>query len=97
MAEGDYIKAATEIGNVVEDKNKNYGDSFSKSVDFLKLLYPTGIPVESFADAPLILRIFDKLKRIASNKTSYDEDPYKDLIGVSTRMWETNEVLKDKK
>jgi hypothetical protein len=78
---GKYEKLGKEIGQLVDEKNKAYGDSFNQVGKFLKILYPNGIPVESYTDALCIVRIFDKLKRIATNKDALGEDPYRDLVG----------------
>lgn len=76
-----YTDLATEIGKIVDEKNKNYGNSFGQAGDFLKLLYPDGIKPEQYGDMLCIVRIFDKLKRIATSKNAYGESPYSDLIG----------------
>ena len=78
---GKYEKLGKEIGELVDAKNKAYGDSFNQVGKFLEILYPDGIPVENYSDALCIVRIFDKLKRIATNKDALGEDPYRDLVG----------------
>lgn len=77
------LDLATEIGNLVEEKNRAYGDSFAKTGDFLRLLYPNGIPPEKYGDALCIVRIFDKLKRIATDKDALGESPYRDIAGYA--------------
>jgi hypothetical protein len=76
-----YKELGTEIGKLVEEKQAAYGNSFDMSADFLKLLWPDGVPVESYGDMLCVIRIFDKLKRIATNKGWNGESPYKDLCG----------------
>ncbi len=78
-----YTELANEIGNLVDEKNKAYGNSFNEVGEFLKILYPNGIPVESYTDALCIVRIFDKLKRIATNKDAFGESPYRDIAGYA--------------
>jgi hypothetical protein len=78
--------AAEEIGNLVTEKNKAYGNSFEEAEKFLKLLFPNGITPEHYSDMLCIVRIFDKLKRIATDKNAFNEDPYKDLLGTVIRM-----------
>lgn len=78
---GKYEKLATEIGALVDEKNKAYGNSFSDAGEFLKLLYPDGIPPEKFTDMLCVVRIFDKLKRIATKKDAFGESPYGDIVG----------------
>ena len=73
---------AKEIGAVVRRKNKVYGDSFGKSTNFIKLLYPHGIRPDQYGDVLLITRIFDKLCRIATGAKN-EENPYFDIAGYS--------------
>jgi hypothetical protein len=72
---------AGEIGKLVEEKNAAYGSSFAKAGDFLRLLYPDGIPPEKYQDALLLVRIFDKQMRIATAKDALGESPYRDIAG----------------
>ena len=76
-----YTKLAAEVGKLVDEKNKAYGNSFSDTGDFLTLLYPNGIPPEKYGDMLCIVRIFDKLKRIATKKDAFGESPYQDIVG----------------
>lgn len=78
---GKYKELAEQIGNLVEQKNAAYGNSFDQAGEFLKLLYPNGIPPESYGDMLCVVRIFDKLKRIATKKDAFGESPYGDIIG----------------
>lgn len=73
----------TEIGALVDAKNKAYGNSFAVSGEFLKLLYPNGIAPEQYTDALLLVRMFDKMMRIANKKDAFGESPYGDLAGYS--------------
>jgi len=76
-----YRETAEEIGRLVEEKNEAYGNSFAKSEEMLKILYPDGIPEDSYEDVLLLARIFDKMMRIANQKEAFDEDPYRDIAG----------------
>lgn len=76
-----YSETAKEIGQLVEKKNEAYGNSFAKSEEMLKILYPDGIPEDSYEDVLLLARIFDKMMRIANRKEAFDEDPYRDIAG----------------
>ena len=81
----NYHNLAKEIADLVTDKQKAYGNSFSQAGQFLKLLYPNGIPVDSYTDALCIVRIFDKLKRLGNaNNLPANEgkiDAWKDIVG----------------
>ena len=81
MGQGKYEKIATSIGQLVDEKNKAYGDAFNKSADFLKILYPNGVDPEQYGDMLAIVRIFDKLMRIATDKEALGENPFKDIAG----------------
>ena len=71
----------TEIGELVDKKQKAYGNSFGKSHYILKVLYPDGITVHQYEDVLCIVRIIDKLFRIATSKIDFEESPYKDIAG----------------
>ena len=79
----DYIKISQELGALVDDKQKAYGDSFSKSDQIIKILYPDGVKPENYKDLLTITRIIDKLFRIATNKNAYGESPYRDIAGYA--------------
>lgn len=76
-----YEQIGQTIGKLVDEKNKAYGSSFDKAGDYLKLLYPDGVKPEQYKDALLLVRIFDKLMRIATNKDALGENPYQDIAG----------------
>ncbi|KOP81987.1 hypothetical protein AMS60_05515 [Bacillus sp. FJAT-21945] len=76
-----YEEIAIKIGQLVDEKNQAYGDAFNKSDEFLKLLYPDGVKPEQYSDMLAIVRIFDKLMRIATNKGAFEENPWRDIAG----------------
>ncbi|MFA6049868.1 MAG: hypothetical protein WC761_01605 [Candidatus Paceibacterota bacterium] len=78
---GKFLDLAAEVGALVDEKNAAYGNSFGEVGDFLRILYPNGISPDQYTDALCVVRIFDKLKRIASNKGAFNESPYKDIVG----------------
>lgn len=77
----NYKQIAEEIANLVTEKQKAYGNSFGEAEAFLKLLYPDGIPVEKYKDMLTLVRIWDKIKRIATDKDALGESPYNDIMG----------------
>jgi hypothetical protein len=81
MIPSSFEELGLEIGALVADKNAAYGDSFAKTGEFLKLLYPTGIQPHQFKDALCLVRIFDKQMRIATDKEAFGESPYRDIVG----------------
>jgi len=78
-----YELLASEIGKLTAEKNKAYGDSFSKASDILQILYPEGIPPNSYDDALAITRVIDKLFRLATRKDAFGESPWKDICGYA--------------
>jgi hypothetical protein len=83
---------ALEIGKLVTEKNKAYGDSFSLSCKVLGILYPNGVKLEQYRDMLTITRVIDKLFRIATDKDALDESPWKDICGYSIlSIWRDEE------
>ena len=70
-----------DLGSLLEEKNKAYGSAFSKSSEILKILYPNGIQPDQYTDLLLTTRILDKLFRIATDKSAFNEEPWKDIAG----------------
>lgn len=78
---GKFQKAAQEVGDLVEEKNKAYGNSFGEAGQILRVLYPHGVQPDQYDDLLCVVRILDKLKRIATAKDAFGESPYKDICG----------------
>jgi hypothetical protein len=72
---------ADEIADLVAEKNQAYGSSFAKAGTAMRLLYPDGIRPAQMDDALLIVRIWDKLQRIATDRDALGESPYRDIAG----------------
>ena len=83
MKENKFEKIGREVGKLVGEKNLAYGDSFSRSGECLRQMYPDGISPEKMDDALIIVRILDKLFRIANQKDAFGESPFKDICGYS--------------
>jgi hypothetical protein len=81
LLDNPFVVAARELGHTVAEKNAAYGSAFAKSGEFLKLLYPDGIRPEQYTDMLLIVRIFDKQMRIATDKHALGESPFRDIAG----------------
>lgn len=80
----DYRKIALEVAELVEKKQAAYGDSFGKAGAVMRILYPGGIPPEKMDDALTIVRVLDKLFRIATDRDALGEDPWVDTCGYAT-------------
>jgi hypothetical protein len=78
-----YEKIGKQIGELVDKKNAAYGSSFAESHKILSVLYPNGIKPEQYTDALAIIRVIDKLFRIATNKDAFGESPWNDIAGYA--------------
>ncbi len=78
---GDYEELGRSVGALVDVKNKAYGSAFDDAGEFLTILYPNGIQPNQYGDALALVRIFDKMKRIATDKDALGESPYRDIAG----------------
>ena len=81
-----YEEIGAEIGRLVDEKQRAYGRSFDKSGQILRLLYHYGVKVEQYDDLLAMVRIIDKLFRIATNKGALGEDPWRDIAGYALLM-----------
>jgi hypothetical protein len=76
-----FQQIGTAAGELVEEKNRAYGSSFATAGTAMRLLYPNGIAPEQMHDALVLVRIWDKLMRIATDRDALGESPYHDIIG----------------
>ena len=76
-----FEEQAEKIGKLVAEKDAAYGSSFSEAHHILKVLYPKGIHPEQYTDALAIIRVIDKLFRIANKKDAFGESPWQDITG----------------
>ena len=83
MTSNKYEVIASQIGKLVDEKNAAYGSSFSESYKILSVLYPNGIKPEQYTDALAIIRVIDKLFRIANKKEAFGESPWNDIAGYA--------------
>lgn len=81
----DYAKLAAELGALVESKQVHYGDSAGRSGAIMRALYPEGIPPHAYDDALLVVRVLDKLSRVAQRLADGldrgGESPWRDIAG----------------
>jgi hypothetical protein len=78
-----YKQIGTEIGELVDEKNAAYGSSFAECHKILSVLYPDGIKPDQYTDALAIIRVIDKLFRIANKKDAFGESPWRDIAGYA--------------
>ena len=89
-----YEDIGQEIGQLVDKKNAKYGDSFNRSGAILRILYPDGVAPSQYEDMLCVVRILDKLFRVATAKDGKDpggESPYRDIAGYGLLGAERNE------
>lgn len=84
----DHLRSiGSEVVNTVVEKQRQYGDSVTKTVAILKALFPEGVPVFAYSDLLLIVRMLDKFSRLATRgsdgKDLGGEDAWKDLCGYA--------------
>ena len=78
-----YRDLGAAIGELVETKQAAYGDSFGKSGDVMRILYPNGIGTAQLDDALTVVRVLDKLFRIATDRDALGESPWRDVAGYA--------------
>ena len=92
----DYAALGKSIGELVQSKNASYGDSFSNSGKILAILYPNGVKPEQYTDMLTVVRILDKLARVATRKDAFGESPFKDIAGYGILGYAKDGVAKKK-
>ena len=81
-------ESATSVAELLVEKNEAYGDSINVAPEIMKILYPNGIPPEKLDDSLTIVRILDKLCRIArGDESAFGESPWKDITGYALLQW----------
>ena len=83
MTNGIFEQIGQQVGQLVDEKNAAYGSSFAECHKILSVLYPNGITPEQYTDALAIIRVIDKLFRIATNKDAFGETPWADIAGYA--------------
>ena len=81
MIENKFEHIGFKVGELVGKKREAYGDSFGRSGDCLRQMFPDGIKPDQYDDLLTIARILDKLFRIANDTKAFEENPYQDIVG----------------
>lgn len=89
--ERPYRSVAQSVADLVVKKQAAYGDSFGKSGEVMRLLYPNGVPPEKLDDALTVVRVLDKLFRIATDRDALGESPWRDVLGYALLAVERQE------
>lgn len=78
-----FEKIGAQVGKLVYDKQLAYGDSFGRSGECLRQMFPEGIKLDQYDDLLTIARILDKLFRLANDPRAFNENPYQDIVGYA--------------
>ena len=78
---GQFETLGLEIGRLVAEKNAAYGDSFARSGEVMRILYPAGVRPDQMDDALGVVRVVDKLFRVATDRDALGESPWRDIAG----------------
>jgi hypothetical protein len=78
-----FKKITDDLAQILSTKDEAYGNAFDKTTHILSLLYPNGIKVEQYKDLHVIIRMLDKISRIARDNDPLGESPYMDIAGYS--------------
>ena len=92
----DFAGLGFGVGELVGRKQKAYGDSFGRSGECLRQMFPDGIKPEQYDDLLTIARIIDKLFRIANNSGAFEENPYQDIVGYGLLAMNRHNSSNDK-
>jgi hypothetical protein len=79
---GKYEQIGQQIGALVDIKNKQYGNAINGVETFLIDLYPDGIKPEQYKDLGILVRVYDKIKRIV-NGNQGEENAWQDIAGYA--------------
>lgn len=90
-----YLDIAKSVGALTAEKNEAYGDSFGQACDVLKVLYPDGVKPDQYKDMLAVVRVIDKLFRIANKKDAFGESPWRDICGYALLGIANDEVSKN--
>lgn len=82
-----------ELRDLLLKKREAYGNSFNDAPQILQHLYPDGVSVDQYEDLLTIVRIIDKLYRIANQADT--EDPWQDIAGYAVLSLEKKYVKKE--
>lgn len=86
-----YQGLADDLARLVAKKQRQYGEAIPKTAAAMQVLYPNGITPFQYRDALLMIRVIDKLSRLAQrDQDGADlggESPWKDIAGYGLLGW----------
>jgi len=78
----DLESISRDVVSIVKEKNREYGSAFQKVSHILSILFPNGIPTNKYHDVAILIRVLDKICRIASaNDKDVKKDAWLDITG----------------
>ena len=82
--QADFFKLAYDLGKKAAQKNSDYGSAFDQINRIFLILYPDGIKPQQYSDATILVRMLDKVCRIANGGSKFfAEDSWHDIFGYS--------------
>ena len=81
-----FKKITDDLAQILSIKDEAYGNAFDKTTQSLSLLYPNGIKVEQYKDLHVIIRMLDKISRIARGIPVGGDIEYADDITLSRAL-----------
>lgn len=76
----DYESAGGLLGALVLEKQRQYGNALKRAAEMLAILWPDGLPVDQYLDACSVMRVIEKLSRVAAGDLG-DESAWLDIAG----------------
>ena len=93
-----FLAIAQDIAVMLVDKNESYGNSYAKVGELMKILFPTGVPIDRMQEALVITRVLDKLGQLANSPEAFGESPWRDIAGyaiLQLALWNNPPVAPD--
>jgi hypothetical protein len=90
----NYEEIGRTIGALVAEKQKAYGDSYGNSGKILEILFPECIRKDQYSEVLAIVRIVDKLFRLATDPDYGEESPWRDIAGYSLLRFASSTIPK---
>jgi len=82
MKSAELEAIARDVAGMVREKNRGYGGALQKVSRTLSILFPNGVPTSKYHDVAILIRVLDKICRIASaNDKDVKKDAWLDITG----------------
>ena len=85
MQKTRFHEIATDLADLLDRKREAYGNNLQAAPVILEQLYPDGVKPSEYPTLLLVVRIIDKLSRLAngSGRFALGEDAWKDIAGYA--------------